>query len=175
METYPSHNTHTVTDRLVHAHNMNRKLKNRYRVFLRGWGIYYYCEDLAAKKQESLHTRDKDEAFRLLAAKNETHDGPAFSRQLARVYWKAADPAAAKRDWQTANKENAFDSLRALPIMETRAEHFLKVLHAGTVSTNNYLRRLHNFALDMDWLPWPVLPKRQWPPITALRGRCSRW
>lgn len=33
------------------------------------------------------------------------------------------------------------------------------------MSTNVYLRRLHNFALDMNWLPWPVLPKREWPKI----------
>ena len=71
---------------------MNRNMKNRYRVFRRGWGTFY-CEDLATKKQESLRTRDRDEAFRLVAAKNETHEGPAFSRQLARVYWKAGDPA----------------------------------------------------------------------------------
>src|SRR5580658_8103435 len=163
--------------------NMNRNMKNRYRVFRRGWGTFY-CEDLTAKKQESLHTRDRDEAYRLVAAKNETNDGPAFSRQLARVYWKAGDPSAAKRDWQTAMdelvklkrgknqkrwqtaiKDANFDTLRKLPILETRAEHFLQVLKQGKVSTNNYLRRLHNFALDMDWLPWPVLPKRQWPPI----------
>jgi hypothetical protein len=25
----------------------------------------------------------------------------------------------------------------------------------GKVPTNVYLRRLHNFALDMKWLPWP--------------------
>jgi integrase len=62
-------------------------------------------------------------------------------------------------------KEKSFDSLRNLLILETRAEHFLGVLASGKVSTNNHLRRLHNFALDMDWLPWPVLPKRQWPPI----------
>ena len=49
--------------------------------------------------------------------------------------------------------------------METQAEHFLKVLHAGTVATNVYLRRIHNFALDMNWLPWPVLPKKRWPKV----------
>jgi hypothetical protein len=46
----------------------------------------YYCEDLVAKTQTTLKTRDKDEAFRLVAAKNETEDAPAFSLQLARVY-----------------------------------------------------------------------------------------
>jgi hypothetical protein len=28
-----------------------------------------------------------------------------------------------------------------------------------------YLRRIHNFALDMNWLPWSILPKRQWPKV----------
>jgi hypothetical protein len=50
-------------------------------------------------------------------------------------------------------------------VLETQAEHFLLVLEAGSVSTNIYLRRVHNFALDMNWLPWPVLPKRRWPAI----------
>jgi integrase len=50
-------------------------------------------------------------------------------------------------------------------ILETQAEHFLKVLEQGTVSTNTYLRRIHNFALDMNWLPWPVLAKKRWPAV----------
>jgi integrase len=41
----------------------------------------------------------------------------------------------------------------------------LKALELGGVSTNVYLRRIHNFALDMNWLPWSVLPKRQWPKV----------
>jgi hypothetical protein len=65
-------------------------------VFRRGWGTFY-CEDLVTKKQESLKTRDKDEAYRLVAAKNETETAPAFSLHLARVYWKARNPAAAKQ------------------------------------------------------------------------------
>jgi hypothetical protein len=59
-------------------------MKQRYRVFRRGWGTYY-CEDLLTKKQESLHTRDKAEAFRLVAARNETNQAPAFSLHLART------------------------------------------------------------------------------------------
>ena len=146
-------------------------MKNRYRVFRRGWGTYY-CEDLVTKKQETLKTRDKEEAFRLVAARNETENAPAFSRQLARVYWKAGDSAAATRTWQhimdeipklkngstrerwlTAIKDKAFDSIRELVVLETKAEHFLKILEGATVSTNSYLRRMHCFALDMDWLP----------------------
>jgi hypothetical protein len=79
---------------------MKNDMKQRYRVFRRGWGKFY-CEDLVTKKQESLKTRDRDEANRLVAAKNETQDGPAFSRQLARVYWKAGDPAGAMRNWRS--------------------------------------------------------------------------
>lgn len=162
---------------------MKNDMKQRYRAFLRPWGVYY-CEDLQTGKQETLKTRDKAEAYRLVAAKNETADAPAFSLQLARVYWKAGDPAAASRTWQcvmdeilklkngntrqrwvTAIKDKAFDSLRNLVVMETRPEHFLRTLENGTVCTNIFLRRMQNFALDMSWLPWPVLPKKGWPKI----------
>jgi integrase len=67
--------------------------------------------------------------------------------------------------WLTAINDKAFDSIRNMAVLETQAEHFLKVLEVGSVSTNIYLRRVHNFALDMNWLPWPVLPKRRWPAI----------
>ena len=66
---------------------------------------------------------------------------------------------------ERAVMDSAYDSIRDLQLLETRAEHFLRVLQSGKVSTNNYLRRFHNFAADMGWLPWPVLPKRQWPPV----------
>jgi integrase len=162
---------------------MKNDMKQRYRVFLRPWGVYYY-QDLTTGKQETLKTRDKAEAYRLVAAKNENEGAPAFSLHLARVYWKAGDPAAARRTWQnvmdeipklkqgetqhrwlTAIKDKALDSIRNMVILETQAEHFLKVLEQGTVSTNTYLRRIHNFALDMNWLPWPVLAKKRWPAV----------
>jgi len=63
----------------------------------------------------------------------------------------------------TAWADHAFDLIRDLPLLETRADHILKVLRTGTVSTNVYLRRLHNFALDMNWLPKSLVPRRQWP------------
>jgi len=168
-------------------------MKQRYRVFLRPWGVYY-CEDLTTKKQETLKTRDKDEAYRIVAARNENEEAPAFSLHLARVYWKAGDPAGATRTWQhvmdeipklkqdetrhrwlTAIKDKALDSVRKLVVLETQAEHFLKVLQDGSVSTNIYLRRIHNFALDMNWLPWPVLPKKRWPQIKFKEKRAIKW
>src|SRR5206468_6034025 len=35
----------------------------------------------------------------------------------------------------------------------------------------HYLRRLHNLAVDLGWLPWPILAKRAWPKIRSQRKR----
>jgi len=67
--------------------------------------------------------------------------------------------------WQSAMREAAFDTIRNLPVLETRAEQLLTVLTTGTISSNVYLRRLHNFALDMNWLAWPILPRKRWPKV----------
>lgn len=77
--------------------------------------------------------------------------------------------------WQTAIKDKSFDVIRHLPVLETRPEHFLRVLEKGTVSTNVYLRRLHNFCLDMNWLPWPLIPKYQWPAVQFKEKRAITW
>lgn len=66
---------------------------------------------------------------------------------------------------ERAVMDKAFDSIREVQLIETRVEHFLQVLESGLVSTTNYLRRFHNFAVDMNWLPWPLIPKRQWPAV----------
>jgi integrase len=76
---------------------------------------------------------------------------------------------------EVAMKDKAFDLIRNLPILDTHSAHFLKVLELGTVSTNVYLRRIHNFALDMNWLPWSVLPKRQWPKLRFKEKRAITW
>ncbi len=70
-----------------------------------------------------------------------------------------------KKRWDVAVKNPAFESFRNLPLIKTQAEHFLEALHKGTVSTNVFLRRIHNFALDMDWIPKSIIPKRQWPVV----------
>lgn len=147
-------------------------------------GNYFWAHDGLTGKQETLRTKDKTTGLRLLHAKNEAHQQPAVNLQIARAYLAASDPQIVKRTWQTAMneivltkrdntrirweraiKDHAFDLIRNLPILETRSEHFLKVLQEGTVSTNAFLRKLHNFTLDMNWLPWPVLAKKHWPKI----------
>ena len=76
-----------------------------------------------------------------------------------------------KARWLTAIKDGAFNSIRNLCLLETKPDQILHVLEEGTVSTNVYLRRLHNFAVDMSWLPWPVLPKRRWPTVKYKQKR----
>ena len=157
-------------------------MKTRFSLFRRG--SVYYAEDTTTGKQISLRTKDETEALTLLHSKNEAYRQPVLNLQIARTYLTATDPEVAKRTWQVpmdemtrtktgptharhvvAMKDKAFDLIRNLPILETHSAHFLKVLELGSVSTNVYLRRIHNFALDMNWLSWSILPKRQWPKV----------
>lgn len=147
-------------------------------------GPVFYVEDTTTGKQESLKSKDRTEARRLLAAKNEAHVQPALNLQIARAYLSASDPEIRTRTWQhvmdamavgkegdtllrwnRAIKDKAFDRIRHVSLLETRAEHLLKVVNEGTVSTNVFLRRMHNFIVDMSWIAWPIIPKRQWPAI----------
>lgn len=155
-------------------------VKNKYRMFLRG--TVYWVQDNETGKQETLRTKDRTEAERLLNARNEAHRQPIINLQIARAYLMVGDPEAAKRNWGdvmeeilklkhgetqrrwgVAVKDKALAGIRLLPLLETRAEHFLRAMEKGKVSTNIYLRRIHNFALGMNWLPVPVIPKRMWP------------
>jgi hypothetical protein len=63
--------------------------------------------------------------------------------------------------------ENVFDLIRDRSQIETTSEHFFWVLNAGTSSTNMLLRRRHNYATGIRWLPWLAQPKRRWPIIRA--------
>lgn len=55
--------------------------------------------------------------------------------------------------WKRAVPDRAFDRIRNNLVIETKGEYLLKVLQAGTVSTNVFLRQIHNFCVDMTWLP----------------------
>lgn len=164
-------------------------MKLNYRLFRRNNGVYYSF-DRETEKQISLGTKDKTEAIRFLNAKNEADANPSINLHLARAYLTAADPKSASRTWrlafdevikrthgensarwQRALKDTAFKTILDLPIIETRAEHFFEVLDAGTVSTNVFLRRIHNFTLGVEWLLKAVIPKRQWPTVKHKEAR----
>ena len=157
-------------------------MKARFILFRRN--STYYCEDTETHQQLSLRTKDEAEARTLLLAKNESVRQPCLNLQLARTYLTAADPVISVRTWQdvmneipklktgstrvrweSAIKAKALNPLRNLPLMQTRAEHFLAVLETCGVATNSYLRRIHCFALDMSWLLSPVLPRKRWPAL----------
>ncbi len=159
-------------------------MRKRFRLYKRKKGGRYYIHDEVTGKQDSLHTSDRATAVRLFHSRQEAEQQPAVNLQIARAYLAASDPQIATRNWQfvmnelvklkkdqtqhrwqTAIKDKAFDSIRHQPLLETRPEHFLRVLESEKVSTNVYLRRIHNFALDMTWLPWPVLAKKRWPAV----------
>jgi integrase len=158
-------------------------MKQRYHIFRRENGIYYSLDTLT-KKRESLKTSDAETARRLSNVQNEACQQPTVNLQIAQVYLQHSDPDFAKRNWQhvmdemgrtksgstkkrwdVAIKDKAFDQIRYLVLIKTQAEHLLNAMHKGTVSTNVFLRRIHNFALDMNWLPRSIIPKRQWPTV----------
>ena len=156
-------------------------MKQAFGLIRRPWGVYYLKNKITGQ-QTSLKTSDKHEAQRILQARNESESQPNLNLSLARVYLNGADPNLATRTWQdvmndivgkkkdetrrrweTAIKDKNFDGLRGLPVCETRPEHFDRVLAGGKVSTNVYLRRIHNHALGMEWLLKSVIPRLQWP------------
>ena len=158
-------------------------MKQRYHLFKRRNRVFY-CLDTEKNRQTSLQTRDVDEAQRLINARNEACRQPAMNLEIARVFLNHSDPAYATRTWQQvmdemarhkkgetqkrwerAMKEKPFDLIRTKTLVETKAQDFLDALAAGAVCTNIFLRRLHNFAIEMDWLPKSVIPRRQWPKI----------
>jgi integrase len=160
---------------------MSETMKQIFGLIQRPWGIFYLKNKITGE-QTSLKTGDKQAAQRLLQARNESESQPQFNLALARVYINGADPKLATRTWQevmeniaakktdetrrrweVAIKDRNFDCIRNLRVAETRPEHFDRALADGKVSTNVYLRRIHNHALGMEWLLKSVIPRLQWP------------
>jgi integrase len=168
-------------------------MKQRYRLYRRQRGVFYVFDNVTGKR-ESLETEDEATAKRLLHAKNEAQQQPFINRQIARAYLAGGDPEVTRRTWKEvieeiiklkhgetqqrwvrASKDQAFDLILNLKVFETQPDHFLRVLERGRVATNVFLRRIHNFALDIGWLPWPVLPKKRWPTVNFKKKRAITW
>ena len=150
----------------------------KYRLYRRRNGVFYW-QDNGSQKQGTLRTTDKREAERLLNAMNESHRQPNINLNLARAYLAAHDPKMAQRTWQAVMDEmathgipstqarcargfcsKAYHSIRNKPLVQTTGEDLLTVIHANGNCVAHYLRRLHNLALDLGWLPSPILAKR---------------
>jgi integrase len=170
-------------------------MKTRYRLTCRGSrGGKFYCVDTQTGKRTSLRTGSEDEARQIVQAKNQAQRQPVLNLQIAKAYLAGSDNGITTRTWRhaiesltntkqdanrtrwlTVAKDRALAPLLSQVIIETQGELLLRVLQCGTVSTNVYLRRLHNFCLDMNWLPWPLVPKRQWPAVRFKDKRAITW
>ena len=147
-------------------------------------GVVAYSLDKQTGRRHSLQTRIASEARQILEAKNIAERHPALNQQIARAYLTGSDSGVNTRTWlhamemlipqkhgsnlerwKRAVPDRAFDRIRNKLVIETKGEDLLKVLQAGTVSTNVFLRQIHNFCVDMTWLPWPLIPKRRWPAV----------
>lgn len=163
-------------------------MKARFTLFRRG--ATFYSQDTNTGKQTSLRTTDEAQAHTLPHAKNEAYRQPTLNLHIAHAYLSATDPETSQRTWQSvmdemaktkrgptlhrhhsAMKDAAFDRIRKLPILETQPVHLMRVFEEGCVSTNIFLRRLHNFAMGVNWLPWPILGKKGWPKIVFKEKR----
>ncbi len=170
-------------------------MKDRYRVVQLGnrKGMFY-CKDTVDGSRTSLGTKVRKEAERLVRHKNEALKNPQINRKIGMAYLSATDPAVATRTWQfvmddiikskkgptlkryeSAIKDPAFKSIKAKALVATQPSDFLEVLRIGTVSTNVYLRRFQNYAVDMDWLAKRILPKKLFPIIRHKDQRGITW
>jgi integrase len=168
---------------------MEKNVQLKYRLFRRRNGIFYWQEN-DSSKQGTLRTTDRHEAERLLNAMNESHREPTLNLNLARAYLTAHDPKMAQRTWQAVMDEmathgipttqqrcargfrsRAYDPIRSKPLVQTTGADLLAIVHANGNCVAHYLRRLHNLALDLGWLPWPILAKRAWPKILSQSKR----
>src|SRR5438874_10532200 len=168
---------------------MEKNVQLKYRLYRRRTGVFY-SQDNGSQKQGTLRTTDKREAERLLNAMNESHREPTFNLSLARAYLAAHDPKMAQRNWQAVMDEmathgipttqercargfrsKAYDPIRDKPLVQTTGADLLAIIHANGNCVAHYLRRLHNLAVDLGWLPWPVLAKRAWPKVRSQSKR----
>jgi integrase len=168
---------------------VEKTVQLKYRLYRRRNGVFYWQEN-NSRKQGSLKTSGRREAERLLNAMNESHREPTLNLNLARAYLAAHDPRMAQRTWQVVMDEmathgipttqqrcargfrsKAYNPIRAKPLIQTTSEDLLTLLHANGNCVAHYLRRLHNLAVDLGWLPWPILAKRAWPKV---RSECRR-
>jgi hypothetical protein len=73
-------------------------MKQRFYLYRRG--EIYYLQDARTGKQQSLETKDKKAALRLLEVKRQTAENPNFNQFILKSCLSTQDPLLAKRTWQ---------------------------------------------------------------------------
>ena len=147
----------------------------------------FYAENLQGERV-SLRTKDRTTAVKMLHGFNDAVENMNRAYQIGIAYLSNTDPEAARRTWgevidafikrsaagptrnrlETAKKNKAIQKLLAINVLQDRPQQaglFFEALNTGGVSTNVFLRRFHNFALDMGYLAVPIIPRRLWPKV----------
>ena len=134
-------------------------------------GKIYYSFDSETGQRDSLRTSDKEEAARIIHAKNDAIRQSALNLTIARAYLVGADPKLVERTWslvmqeycsrgkestklrnQRAIRSRPFDLIRDKKLIETTADDLRALIKAGGAFTNHFLRCLHNLALGLGWM-----------------------
>lgn len=147
-------------------------------------GNQSYAHNRQTNQRESLKTPDRQEAERLLDAKNNAERAPSMNLALGGVFLAARDAELPLRTWEAMMKaivRHGRESTRTRyaramrdPVLgrpkhrrlvETTRNDLLAIIEAGTRSTGYYVKRLHNYALGYGWLPGPIIADKLWPVI----------
>jgi integrase len=147
-------------------------------------GTQFYAHSRITQQRESLHTSDRQQAEKLLAAKNDAERVPTMNLALGRVFLAARDAELPGRVWGTvmeaiihhgrdstrkryerAMRDPVLCRLKNRRLIETTSIDLLAVIGEGTRSTSDYLKRLHNYALGFGWLPGPIIANKLWPKL----------
>lgn len=146
-----------------------------------------YAENIHGDRL-SLRTKNRKMAEEILRGYQASVEKPNFAYKVGLAYLGETDPEAENRTWldvidayikrsaagptrnrlETAKKDKALRKILKLNILQDRPRQaglFFEALNSGRISTNVFLRRFHNFALDMGWIPAPIIPRRQWPKV----------
>ena len=149
-------------------------------------GIFY--AENRHKERVSLRTRNRATAEEIVRGHKAAVEKPNFAYRVALAYLGETDPDAQTRTWldvidayikrsapgptrnrlETAKKDKALQKILKLNVLQDRPRQaglFFEALNSGRISTNVFLRRFHNFALDMGWIASPIIPRRQWPKV----------
>lgn len=146
-----------------------------------------YAENIHGDRL-SLRTKNRKMAEEILRGYLASVEKPNFAYKVGLAYLGETDPEAENRTWldvidayirrsaagptrnrlETAKKDKALRKILKLNILQDRPRQaglFFEALNSGGISTNVFLRRFHNFALDMGYLAVPIIPRRQWPKV----------
>ena len=78
-------------------------MKQRFILYRRKVGGMFYIEDTETRKQESLGTKDRNEAKSLLNARNESVRQPQLNLHIAKAYLAGTDSGVSTRTYRLAS------------------------------------------------------------------------